>query len=75
MCTQREVNKRASIEDLFKHRYLAEAGPLVQEKLAGHTGTGTGTGTGPDRVSIESGKEHEKTRAGITQDSIDRKPI
>ncbi|KAK5968933.1 hypothetical protein GCK32_019195, partial [Trichostrongylus colubriformis] len=24
MCTQREVNKRASIEDLFKHRYLAE---------------------------------------------------
>ncbi|KAK6013503.1 hypothetical protein OSTOST_21181 [Ostertagia ostertagi] len=82
MCTQREVEKRASIDQLFKHRYLAEAGAAVQEKLgSGHTGTmtTTGTGTGPQQPSTDaSNKDDGKSRAGLlttTQvDSLEKKP-
>ncbi|KAK6049446.1 hypothetical protein COOONC_13050 [Cooperia oncophora] len=77
MCTQREVEKRASIDQLFKHRYLAEVSAVVQAKqTAGQTGTtttgtGTGTGTGP-QPSDTSNKDDEKNRLK-TQDSVEKK--
>lgn len=77
MCTQREVEKRASIDDLLNHRYLKEATQLSLEPFA--TGTMTTTGTGPGSIDTSPNKQNNqkdrKANVTSTQDSPPEKKV
>ncbi|XGW25411.1 hypothetical protein V3C99_006665 [Haemonchus contortus] len=75
-CIQRDVDKRATIEQLFAHRYLSEAEAIMQDKLAAQTTmTTTMTTTGTSSTAPKkNGRGRRGTGHGVTttQETVDK---